>query len=51
VINAVLSEQKYIDNQSTEGAEFVFVSECQQGEGTLFLYSATSVITVVNWLL
>jgi hypothetical protein len=44
-------------NQSTEGADFVWVSECQKGEGCeiikqFVLYSATnavsSVITVVN---
>jgi hypothetical protein len=28
-----LSNVKVNDNQSTEGAEFVWVSECQKGEG------------------
>jgi hypothetical protein len=63
IILNMMHRKKYImaynNNQSTESAEFVWVSECQKGEGCeiinqLFLYSATnantSVLTVVNWL-
>jgi hypothetical protein len=47
------------DNQCTEGAEFVWVSECQKGEGCEIINqfvcivspnSVSSVITIVIWL-
>jgi hypothetical protein len=44
----------WIDNQSTEGAEFVWVSECQKGEGCeiinqfVFFYSAINAFQCFN---
>jgi hypothetical protein len=43
-----------ISNQSTEGAEFVWVSECKKGTGFEIICIMppmfSSVLTVVNWL-
>jgi hypothetical protein len=48
-----------MNNQSTEGAEFVWVTECQKGEGCYIINQfvckvspnyVSSVITIVNWL-
>jgi hypothetical protein len=48
---------KYTQNQSTEGTEFVWVSECQKGEGCEIINqfvckvspnSVSSAITIVN---
>jgi hypothetical protein len=48
---------KRLENQSTEGADFVWVSECQKGAGCEIINQfvivppmLSSVLIVVNWL-